>query len=57
MIGVKTTVITSATFAIGIFKLKKKKHEQMDGVVVFCQEVWRCTSATWGVLLGREMLE
>ena len=35
--GVKTTVITSATFAVGVFNLKKKKkHEQM---VVFCHEV------------------
>ena len=39
VIGVKTMVITSATFAIGVFNLKKKKHEQMEGVVVFCQEV------------------
>ena len=42
VIGVKTMVITSATFAIGVFKLKKKKkkkHEQMEGLVVFCQEV------------------
>ena len=42
-ISAKTTVITSATFAVGVFNLKKKKkkkkHEQMDGSVVFCQEV------------------
>ena len=39
-IGVKTTVITSAVFAIGHLNLKKKKkHEQMEGLVVFCQEV------------------
>ena len=45
-IGVKTTVITSAIFAIGLLNLKKKKkkkkkkkHEQMEGLVVFCQEV------------------
>ena len=41
-IGVKTTVISSAIFAIGLFNLKKKKkkkkkHEQMEGLVVFCQ--------------------
>ena len=41
-IGVKTTVITSAIFAIGLLNLKKKKkkkkkHEQMEGLVVFCQ--------------------
>jgi len=39
-IGVKTTVITSAIFAIGFFnlkKMKKKKHEQMEGLVIFCQ--------------------
>ena len=37
-IGMKTTVITSAIFAIGIFNLKKKKkkHAQMEGLVVFC---------------------
>ena len=35
-ISVKTTVIT---FAVGVFNLKKKKHEEMDGLVVFCQEV------------------
>ena len=37
----KIMVITSATLAIGL-KLKKKKnkqkHEEMDGLVVFCQE-------------------
>ena len=44
-IGVKTTVITSAIFAVGLLNLKKKKkkkkkkHEQMEGLVVFCQEV------------------
>ena len=45
-IGVKNMVITSATFVIHIFNLRKKKkkkkkekHEQMDGLVVFCQEV------------------
>ena len=44
-IGVKTTVITSAIFAIGLLNLKKKKkkkkkkHEQMEGLVIFCQEV------------------
>ena len=40
-IGVKTTVITSAIFAIGLFNLKKKKkkHEQMECLVIFCQEV------------------
>ena len=37
-IGVKTMVITSATFAVGHFNLKKKKkkNEQME---VFYQEV------------------
>ena len=35
-IGVKTTVITSAIFAVGLFNPKKKKHESL---VVFCQEV------------------
>ena len=40
VIGVKTTVITSAIFAVGNFNLKMKKNrEQMDGMVVFCQEV------------------
>ena len=43
VIGVKTMVITSATFAVGFLNLKKKKkkkkHEQMEGLVVFCQEV------------------
>ena len=35
--GVKTMVITSATFVVGVFnQKKKKKHEQM---VVFCHEV------------------
>ena len=45
-IAVKITVITSAIFAVDVFKLKKKKkkkkkkHEQMEGLVVFsCQEV------------------
>ena len=40
-IGVKTTVITSDIFAIGVFNLKKKKkkREQMEGLVVFCQKV------------------
>ena len=40
-IGVKTTVITSAIFAVGLFNLKKKKkkYEQMESLVVFCQEV------------------
>ena len=43
-IGVKTMVITSAIFAVGLFNLKKKKkkkkkkkHEQMEGLVVFSQ--------------------
>ena len=42
----KTMVITSANFAVGLLNLKKKKkkkkkkkHEQMEGLVVFCQEV------------------
>ena len=51
----KTTVITSAIFAVGLFnrkkkwkkkkkkkkkkEKKKKKHEQMEGLVVLCQEV------------------
>jgi len=42
VIGVKTTVISSAIFAVGLFNLKKKKrkkHEQMESLVVFCQEV------------------
>ena len=44
MIVVKTTVITSTIFAVGLLNLKKKKekkkkHEQMEGLVVFCQEV------------------
>ena len=40
-IGVKAMVISSAIFAVGIFNLKKKKKkdEQMDGMVIFCQEV------------------
>ena len=40
-IGVKTTMIISAIFAVGLFNLKKKKkkHEQMEGFVGFCQEV------------------
>ena len=40
-IGVKTMMITSAIFAVDLFNLKKKKkkHEQMEGLVVFCQEV------------------
>ena len=38
-IGVKTMVITSAIFAVGLFNLKKKKHEQMEGLVIFYQEV------------------
>ena len=37
-IGVKTTVITSAIFAVGLLNLKKKKKELMEGLVVFCQE-------------------
>ena len=38
LIGMKTTVITSAIFAVDLFNLKKKKkHEQMEGLVVFCQ--------------------
>ena len=57
----KTTVITSAIFAVGLLNLKKKKkkkkHEQMEGLVVFCHEIQRSTLATWGVSLGREMLE
>ena len=39
-IGVKTMVITSAIFVIGLLNLKKKKkkkHEQMEGMVVFCR--------------------
>ena len=32
---------------------KKKKHEQVEGLVIFCQEVQRGTLATWGVSLGR----
>ena len=40
VIGVKTTMIISAIFAVGNFNLKMKKNrEQMDGMVVFCQEV------------------
>ena len=43
VIGVKTMVITSATFAVGMFNLKEKKkkqkHEYVEGLVVFCQEV------------------
>ena len=40
-IGVKTTMITSAIFAVGLLNLKKKKkkHEQVEGLVIFCQEV------------------
>ena len=39
-IGVKTTVTTSAIFAIGLFNLKKKKKKKKQmGLVVFCQEV------------------
>ena len=38
-IGVKTTVINSAIFAVGLLNPKKKKHEQMEGLVVFCQEI------------------
>ena len=39
-IGVITTVITSAIFAIGIFNLKKKKEKKKhEQIVVFCQEV------------------
>ena len=39
-IGVKTTVITSAVFVVGLLNLKKKKkHEQLEGSAVFCQEV------------------
>ena len=52
-IGVKTMVIMSVIFAVGLFNLKKKKkkkkkkkHEQKEGLVVFCQEVERCTLAT-----------
>ena len=40
VIGVKTMVITSAIFAVDLLNLKKKKkYEQMEGLVVFCQEV------------------
>ena len=42
-IGVKTTVITSTIFVVGLFNLKKKKkkkkHEQMESLVIFGQEV------------------
>ena len=38
-IGVTTTVITSAIFAVGIFNLKKKKKKKHEQIVVFCQEV------------------
>ena len=38
-IGAKITVITPATFDVGLLglKKKKKKDEQMDGLIVFCQ--------------------
>ena len=40
VIGVKTTEITSTIFAVGVFNLKKKKkHKQMEGLVVFRQKV------------------
>ena len=46
MIGVKIAVVASATIDVGHLKLKKKKkkkhqqkHEEMGGLVVFCQEV------------------
>ena len=41
----KTAVIISAIYAVGLFNLKKKKKkkkkkdEQMESLVVFCQEV------------------
>ena len=44
-IGVKISVVTSATFDIGCLRLKKRKEEQkdeeMDGLVIFCQLVWQ----------------
>ena len=38
-IGAKITVITPATFDVGLLglKKKKKKDEQMGGLIVFCQ--------------------
>ena len=37
-IGAKITVITPATFNVGLLGLKKKKKdEQMDGLIAFCQ--------------------
>ena len=40
-IGVKIMVVTSATFDVGRLGLKKKKqkHEETNGLVVFCQEI------------------
>ena len=37
--GAKITVITPATFDVGLLglKKKKKKDEQRDGLIVFCQ--------------------
>ena len=38
-IGEKITVITPATFDVDLLGLKKekKKNEQMDGLIAFCQ--------------------
>ena len=40
-IGAKITVITPAPFSVGLLGLKKqkkkKKDEQIDGLVIFCQ--------------------
>ena len=39
-IGVKTTVITSAIFAVRRpLQSEEEEEEQMEGLVVFCQEV------------------
>ena len=45
VIGAKIMVVTSATFDVDRLRLKKKKkkkkqkHEEMSGLVVFCQNV------------------
>lgn len=41
-ISMRMTVVTSATFNIGLFRLKEKKkekHEEMNVLVIFYQEV------------------
>ena len=46
--GVKTTVITSAIFAVGVFNLKKKKHEQMQRFVISARKSSDVLQLFWG---------